>query len=153
MSFFAVVLTLFGFVFYSLYARLVAPLYDHRAVFYGLLGLGVVLVGSILWWFFIYIQSRGTEVKPYERFLEKLTHLSMAYISQLIFLTVLRDLLIVLSYIFPIHSPFIHSLESTYVILGVALLLLVAGMIQAFRAPAVKCVKLTDSRIKNLRIV
>ena len=150
MIFLSIVLSLFGFVFFGLYERVVAPLVATPLAYYSLIALGCVLLGSILWWFLIYVRSRGNEVKPYERVLEKITHLSLAYLSQLIFLTVIRDLLLIVSDYLPIHFAFLYGPHSSYWIVFGAMVLLGVGMIQALRTPAIKKIKIDDNLVVPL---
>lgn len=153
MRFLTTVLLLFTLVFYILYHRIVAPLSEQEAVFQAVRALGIMILGSLLWWILFFVRSTDPNIRFHERILEKLTHLSMAYISKIIFMTLVRDFILIVSILIPFNLSIIHEPISSLWILGVSGFLVFMGYIQAKRTPIIRNIRLQDSRVSGLRIV
>jgi uncharacterized protein len=147
-----VVLLAIGLPFSYLYFRVVAPLSAWPVAFWAataLLGIGL---SAILWLPLHFWASKSTTVKSYEKGHERLAHLSMGFLSILLFLGLVRDLLLAGSTLLG-ESERIGGPEGSVAVFGLSFVLALFGFMIARKGPIVKKIRLTPDTEAPLRIV
>jgi predicted MPP superfamily phosphohydrolase len=152
-----VILTIFFSLFAYLYFRLLAPLHGISALFWPLTLLIGLMEAVIAWLPLFFWMSDETETHPYEIFLERLAHLSMGFLSQLLFLTVVRDLVMAALALFG-HAALVSSPEIGLYLIGASAVLGLLGFLVASQGPKVRRVSVapnsgSSAGIEPLRIV